>query len=217
VPNESNLWGLFRLGIWPNFFPNVAFPRDPESLAQYYRQQTPNTGPSGVPERGIMVDAVSALFDKIGPGILVTHSASGRLGWLTGIKNPNVRAIICYETGSYPFPEGEIPPTPAPHEAIPVSRDDFAKLTRIPIQIVFGDNIPTSPHPVPGLDQWRTAIVQADRFVETVNRHGGDAEVLRLPDVGVYGNTHFPFSDLNSLEVADLLSKFLREKRLDRR
>jgi hypothetical protein len=51
----------------------------------------------------------------------------------------------------------------------------------------------------------------------TVNRHGGDASLLRLPDVGIYGNTHVPFLDLNNLEVADLMSKFLHEKGLDDR
>lgn len=217
TPNESGIWGTFRLGVWPNFFPNLQFSRDPAALAQYYRQQTPNTGPSGIPERGIIVDAAAALFDKIGPAVLLTHSASGRLGWLTALKSPNVRAIICYETGSYVFPEGEIPPTPAPHEAIPVPLSEFKKLTRIPIQLVFGDNIPTEPHPVGGLDQWRTALVQAQRFVEAINRHGGDASLLSLPSIGIHGNTHFPFSDLNSDQIADLLSEYLKDKRLDRR
>jgi pimeloyl-ACP methyl ester carboxylesterase len=217
VPNESSIWGNFRLGIWPNLFPNSQFPRDPAALDQYYRQQTPNTGPSGIPERSIIVDAEAKLFDKIGPAILLTHSASGRLGWLTAIKSSNVKAIICYETGSYVFPEGEIPPTPAPHEAIPVSLADFMKLTKIPIQIIFGDNIPTSPHPIANLDQWRTAIVQAQRFVETVNRHGGDATLLSLPSIGIHGNTHFAFSDLNNLQIADLLSDYLHRKGLDRK
>jgi len=35
--------------------------------------------------------------------------------------------------------------------------------------------------------------------------------------VGVYGNTHFPMSDLNNAELADRLSRWLHEKRLDRR
>jgi pimeloyl-ACP methyl ester carboxylesterase len=217
VPNESSVWGTFRLGVWPNFFPNVQFSRDPAALDQYYRQQTPNTGPSGIPERGLIVDAVAKAFEKIGPAILLTHSASGRIGWLTALKSPNVKAIICYETGSYVFPEGEIPPTPAPHEAIPVSLADFEKLTRIPIQIIFGDNIPTSPSPVPGFEQWRTALVQAQRFVETINRHGGDASILSLPSIGIHGNTHFAFSDLNNLQIADLLSDYLHRKGLDRR
>src|SRR5262245_61447225 len=32
TPNfvDQSLFGIFRLGIWPDFFPNVAFPRDPE-------------------------------------------------------------------------------------------------------------------------------------------------------------------------------------------
>lgn len=33
--------------------------------------------------------------------------------------------------------------------------------------------------------------------------------------VGLHGNTHIPFSDLNNKEVADLMSKFLAEKKLD--
>ena len=53
--------------------------------------------------------------------------------------------------------------------------------------------------------------------MKTVNAHGGDAELLQLPDVGVLGNTHFPFSDLNNVEVADLLADYLAEKGLDAR
>ena len=39
--------------------------------------------------------------------------------------------------------------------------------------------------------------------------------VVHLPEIGVHGNTHFPFSDLNNTQVADLMSKFLSEKKLD--
>jgi hypothetical protein len=48
-----------------------------------------------------------------------------------------------------------------------------------------------------------------------VNRKGGDATLVHLPEIGIRGNTHFPFSDLNNLEIADLMSKFFREKGLD--
>jgi hypothetical protein len=33
--------------------------------------------------------------------------------------------------------------------------------------------------------------------------------------VGIHGNTHFPFADLNNHQIADLLSTFLQEKALD--
>ena len=50
---------------------------------------------------------------------------------------------------------------------------------------------------------------------DAVNRHGGDVTIVHLPEMGIYGNTHFPFSDLNNLEIADLLSDWLKEKGLD--
>lgn len=48
-----------------------------------------------------------------------------------------------------------------------------------------------------------------------LNKHGGDGTVVHLPDIGIRGNTHFPFSDLNNLEIADQVSKFLSRKGLD--
>ena len=36
-----------------------------------------------------------------------------------------------------------------------------------------------------------------------------------LPEIGIRGNTHFAFSDLNNLQIADLMSKFLADKKLD--
>jgi hypothetical protein len=40
--------------------------------------------------------------------------------------------------------------------------------------------------------------------------------VLLLPDVGLRGNTHIPFADLNNEAVAGELSKWLRRKGLDK-
>lgn len=52
----------------------------------------------------------SALFHKIGQGVLITHSHSGGMGWNTAIKNENIKAIVSYEPGSgFLFPEGEVP------------------------------------------------------------------------------------------------------------
>ena len=38
-------------------------------------------------------------------------------------------------------------------------------------------------------------------WVDAINRHGGDARFVHLPTLGIRGNTHFLFSDLNN--VAD--------------
>ena len=48
-----------------------------------------------------------------------------------------------------------------------------------------------------------------------MNRRGGDVTVVHLPEIGIRGNTHFPFSDLNNLEIADLLTRFLEKKGLN--
>ena len=107
-PTSSDGSTQFRLGIWPDFFPGVQFSREPEALNQYFRSMVPDTGPF---DGKVVTDAVSALFDRTGPGILVTHSHSGGFGWRAAIQNRNIRAIVSYEPGSgFIFPEGEVPP-----------------------------------------------------------------------------------------------------------
>ena len=50
---------------------------------------------------------------------------------------------------------------------------------------------------------------------DAVNKRGGNVTLVHLPERGIRGNTHFPMSDLNNLEIADLMSKFIKEKGLD--
>jgi pimeloyl-ACP methyl ester carboxylesterase len=217
TPDDQYWYNLFRLGIWPDFFPGVLFPRDPESLNQYFRQMTPDTGPL---DREVIADAVAALFSRIGPGVLVTHSQGGGVGWRTAIRSPNVRAIVSYEPGtSCIFPEEELPEPMhscgGTIAAVGVPLQDFLQLTKIPILIYYADYIPEEPCPNPGQDVWRVYRAITRLFVEAVNRHGGHARIVSLPDIGIHGNTHFPFSDLNNTEIADLLSGFLAESGLD--
>ena len=217
TPDEQFWFGLFRIGVWPNYFPGVQFSRDPDALNQYFRSMTPNTGPF---DMQVVSNAVAALFDRIGPAILVTHSQSGGPGWLTAIKSQNVRAIVAYEPGSnFMFPEGEVPaPMPSAAgtlEGVGVPLSEFMQLTKIPIVVYFGDNIPEQPTASPGEDNWRVRLAMARLWREAVNRRGGDVTLVHLPEAGIRGNTHFPFSDLNNLEIADLMSAFLQRKRLD--
>ncbi len=217
IPDEQEWFGTFRLGIWPNFFEGVQFARDSAALNQYFRAMTPNIGPIDI---DVNVEAVSALFNKIGPAILVTHSHSGGMGWLTAIENQNVKAIVSYEPGSgFLFPEDEVPaPKPSSGgtlEAVGVPMQEFMKLTKIPIVIYYGDFIPDEPVENPGQNGWRVRLEMAKLWRDAVNRHGGDVTLVHLPEIGIKGNTHFPFSDLNNVEIADLMSEWLKEKGLD--
>jgi pimeloyl-ACP methyl ester carboxylesterase len=217
IPEEQQWFGTFRIGIWPKYFEGVQFASDKQTLEQYFRSMTPDIGAIDV---NVNADAVSALFDKIGQGILVTHSHSGGMGWLTAIKNQNIKAIVSYEPGSgFLFPAGEVPePMPSAGgtlEASGIPMQDFMKLTQIPIVIYYGDFIPNEPTNNPGQDGWRVRLEMARLWRDCVNKHGGDVTVVHLPEVGVNGNTHFPFSDLNNVEVADLMSEWLKAKKLD--
>lgn len=217
TPDEQDWFGTFRLGIWPDFFPGVQFSRDPEALNQYFRQITPDTGPL---DPALNSDTVTALFKKVGPGILVTHSHSGGMGWRVATKSSNVRAIVSYEPGSgFIFPEGEVPPAMpsagGPLQATSVPLSEFMALTKVPIIIFYGDNIPAQPTANPGQDGWRVRLAMAGLWRDAVNSRGGDVTLVHLPDIGIRGNTHFPFSDLNNLQIADLLSQFLKKRALD--
>jgi pimeloyl-ACP methyl ester carboxylesterase len=218
--DEQFWFTQFRIGNYPDYFPNVQFPKDSLSLEQFFRQMTPNTGSF---DAGIVSDATSQLFEKIGEGILITHSQGGGPGWLTAIKNDKVKAIVAYEPYSgFVFPKGELPP-PIKSAGLfgelkgaEVSAADFQKLTKIPIVVYYGDNIASEPTKIWNKDHWRSGLEMARIWAATINKHGGDATVIHLPEIGVMGNTHFAFSDLNNIQIADLLSNWLKEKELDK-
>src|SRR4029434_9716151 len=174
---------------------------------------------SDAPE--IIWGALVALLDKIGPAILVTHSQSGLFGWIAGARSSNVKSVVSYEPG-FVLPEGQVPPpVPLFKGTMPagtaLTSAEFARLAQVPIQVVYGDNIPKDPIPDLVADGRRAQIVASRLFVDALNRQGGNARVLHLPDAGLYGNSHFMFSDLNNVQVADELAKFLSERGLDER
>lgn len=216
TPDDQNWFTQFRLGLWPNFIENTAFPKDDASLDQFFRQMTPDTGEFDIP---VITSALVAAYEKSGPAVLVSHSQGGVPGWFIGMASENVTGIIAIEPGTFVFPEDEVPdiiPTkyPMPVQGVGVPAKDFAELVKKPIAIYFGDNIPSEPSNVPAWDFWRGVKQLANEFVATVNRHGGDAKVVYLPDEGIHGNDHFMFEDLNNQEVADHMGNWMAERNL---
>ena len=217
TPDEQLWFNQFRIGLWPNYFPGVQVAQDAQTRDQFFRAMTPNTGAF---DMDVLSDGVSAVFDKVGPGILFTHSQGGGPGWLTAIKNDKVKAIVAFEPGSsFIFPEGEVPaPIPSAFDTVQgaaVSPARFEALTKLPILVLYGDNIPDHAIDLPAQDSWRARLEMARRWRDVVNKHGGDVTLVHLPEIGIKGNTHFIMSDLNNVQIADLVSKFLAEKKLD--
>jgi hypothetical protein len=217
-PNEQWFFNQFRLGMWPDLYEGGQFSDDPAALEQFFRAMVPDTGPL---DAEVIVGGASAAIDHIGPLVLVTHSHAGGFGWTATIRNnQNVRAVVSIEPGSgFVFPEGELPDAmPSSNgalEPVAIPLEEFEALTCVPIVVYYGDNIPTEPTDIAGRDNWRTRVAMARLWVDAINRHGGDAAFVSLPERGIHGNTHFAFSDLNNHEIADLISAFLAEKGLD--
>mgnify|MGYP000107966522 CR=1 FL=1 len=123
---------------------------------------TPNTGAF---DEQVISDAMAKVFERSGDGVLVTHSQGGGPGWWTAIKSDHVKGIIALEPGSgFIFPEGEVPApmeTSSPFGALKgtaVKLSDFEKLTKRPILVVYGDNIPTERTEAWNLDNWRVRL-----------------------------------------------------------
>jgi pimeloyl-ACP methyl ester carboxylesterase len=215
-PGREHGWSRWRLGpAYPEVFPVQAFPMDSvDSFFQHLR-------PLMTDDPEVVSAALVALLERIGPAVLVTHSNSGLWGWLAAARSPHVRAVVSYEPG-FVFPDGDVPPPldlfrgtePA---GVAVTPEEFDRLAAIPIQVVCGDNIPERPVPELPADKRRVQVASARLFADALEARGGRASVQLLPEVGVRGNSHFMFSDLNNLEVADQLSAFLAREGLDHR
>ncbi len=214
APQDLAWFTQFRMGRWPEFNENSQFPQDAESIDQFFRQMTPDTGPI---DFEVITDAMVEVFEKSGPGILVTHSQGGYPGWTTAAESPNVEAVIAIEPGGYPFPEDKMP---APVDAgyytvsgVPMADEDFENLIKKPIIIYYGDYIPEESD-LPAEVFWRAGMEMACIFRDLVNDMGGDCTVVYLPDIGINGNSHFMFQEGNNMEVADTIYSWLEERSL---
>lgn len=211
VADEMFWFDIWRIGIWPNYNEGVQFPKDSASLSQFFREMTPD-----ISDHKQDVPALSALAKRIGNHILVTHSAGGFPGWMSAIQNKEVKAVVSYEPGGFVFPDGEVPERidglTGGVAGTPVPMEQFRRLTEIPIVLYFGDYIPETPSQNLGDENWRVRLQMARKFVETINRHGGNATLVELPKIGIYGNTHFLMQDLNNDELARLLDEWLQSK-----
>lgn len=217
VPDDQFWYAQFRIGVYPNMNEGVAFPKDQAAQEQFFRMMTPDTGTF---DTGVITDAMVKLFDKTGGGVFVTHSAGGVIGWTTAMATDKVQGIVAIEPGAFPFPKGEEPPKlqsrfgdVAPMSVAP---EEFAKLTHLPIVIYFGDFIPDGLDGTQGGEQWFIRMKMAQQFVDTVNKHGGNAQLIHLPEIGIRGNTHFMFSDTNNDQVAAEMARWLKEQGLDK-
>ncbi|CAK0754696.1 Alpha/beta fold hydrolase [Azospirillaceae bacterium] len=213
--SNQEIFQFFRMGAhYPQLFANSQFP--PNGIVSFLKTFIPTVAE----DQTLLAEALSTLLDRIGPAVLITHGENNTAGWLTAMRNPRVLAVVAYEPvgrEALPFPSGALPPTPLDQAPLGwgVETEAFQKLARVPVQIVVGDNVPNYFDTDPVLEHWRRQV-EVDRiFIAALQQRGGNAVFVSLPEQGLYGNSHTPFLDSNNIEVANILSRFLADQKLD--
>lgn len=198
---DQRWYTQFRIGRWENgvSVPNEGsqFPNDPDSVDQFFRQMTPDTGmrsDMGADfDADMVAQAVAAVIDDVyemtgKDSILVTHSQGGGAGWIVPQYTDHVAAIIAVEPGGAPAPHSP------EYEALIASDID--------ILMYFGDYIDNGDPAIQATEAWKMMRQTCYDFSESYNEEGGNCSVIDLPEIGIYGNDHFIFQDLNNDVVA---------------
>lgn len=166
----------------------------------------------------------AALLDRIGPAIVMTHSAGGPFGWMVTDARPKlVKAVVAVEPFGPPFTDGPFGSLTWGLTAAPVKYDppaasaadlkrELRKAPRADLQDTY-----VQAEPARKLANFRgipIVVVVSEAawmatfthgMVDFLEQAGATAELLRLEDVGIHGNGHMMMSEKNSDEIAALL------------
>jgi hypothetical protein len=185
--DRQTLWDLFRVGYPDSRFPTAAFD-------EFLKQVVPvNRDLPGLRQAGY-----DALLKRVGPCLMLTHSAAGPYGFRSALSLSlsrslphTVRAHIAVEPSGAPDPD----------------TTDLAPLRAIPHVFLWGDHLGDDP-------MWREEYASARRFHDALLAIGGDSEWIDLPARGVTGNSHLLMMDDNSADLSRLLCDWLCGKGL---
>ena len=196
---EQAWYTHFRIGrVAPDRYEGSQFPAGDEAQNQFFRQMTPNTGNYDEPLFGKALSAVMVDVHKMTgkKAVYVTHSQGGRVGWKTDAEN--IAAIVAVEPGFAPE----------------VGSAEYKKFlaAKTPMLFLFGDYIENGPADIQSTGFWKMVMEQCRDFAKHYNEDGGDATVIYLPDIGIHGNSHFMFQEMNNAEIAEHVEKWLESK-----
>lgn len=202
LPGDQAWYTHFRIGrVAPQRYPGSQFPAGSRAQDQFFRQMTPNTGNYDEALFGKNLGAVlQDVYQLTGhKSIYITHSQGSRVGWATPVEY--MSAIVAIEPGGTP----------------PIGSEYYQRLlkAKVPVVIYFGDYIDNGPKDIHTTDFWRKIRDGAKEFAEKYNADGGDAMVVDLPKIGIKGNSHFMFQELNNKAIADHIEAWLKERGLN--
>jgi pimeloyl-ACP methyl ester carboxylesterase len=222
-------------------WPGTGVPGDP-IFDQFYASQVESAG--GGVSAELVAKAASALLDKIGPAVVVTHSQAGAFGWAIGEARPAlVKAIVALEPSGPPFfgaplPWGDADPSklsrPYGLTTTPLAYDpplkDPADLAKVE------DTAPDGPGLVTCWQQAKPArrLVNLSRvpvliLVSEASYHAGydhctarylteagvKTDLVRLARIGLHGDGHMMMLEKHSAQIQAYIDRWLTNHKLD--
>lgn len=140
-------------------------------------------------------ERLARLLDRIGPAVLVTHSAGGPVGWLTADRRPElVEAIVAVEPMGPAFVE--FPGLGALQWGLTAARVSYDPPLDSPEAVREAD---PAVRRIPALSGKDVLLVTggaspfadfAGEIVDFLDHAGARPERMHLPDEGVHGNGH---------------------------
>jgi pimeloyl-ACP methyl ester carboxylesterase len=232
---------IAELGSWPQAKLHTQYPGegpnrgkrgDPVFDAAFAR--TVSYLASNTETQQLVQNAGTALLDKIGPAIIFTHSQAGPFGWLLADARPKlVKGIVAVEPSGPPFQNAtrstgparawgptDIPITYDPPVSNPKELRHEQQKTPDAPDLVACSLQSGTPRTLPNLKGIPIVIVTSEASYHAPYDHctskylaqaGVPNEHVRLEKVGFRGNGHGIPSELNSLDVAAFVNKWLEE------
>lgn len=194
-------WTTWRFG--PKYkvpYPDSKFPSLPfrqNYVEQFGASFTPYLGTSdiamvaNVKMNDLTSDSLAALLSRIGPSVIVLHSAAGTAGYSVAENDSRmVKAVVAIETTK-----------------CPVDRARVDRLATTPFLGIWGDNIDRNS---PGGHWERRKSCQ--KMAAEIRKIGeAPAKVLSLPRIGITGNSHMMMQDTNNADILNVITGWLTE------
>src|SRR6185295_6191029 len=126
------------------------------------------------------------LVDRIGPCVVLTHSAGGPFGWIVANERPNlVKALASFEGATAPLVgPGGTPGTPLPN------------LKNMPVMYLLSERGGRQGGPI----------------LDALTRSGARADVIDLKQRGILGNSHFAMFENNRRQVFDVIKTWIEQR-----
>jgi pimeloyl-ACP methyl ester carboxylesterase len=194
--SDEGVWPNFRIGATPGQpYPDTQFPVS--ALAELSKQGVPDVSFGGIPTPNPTLKALSDLASQVNGAVLMGHSQSGSFPLATALLNPAVaRGLVLVEPGTCPANYTD---------------EQIGTLAKLPILVVFGDHRDT-PTGIPSLPTWQGRYEACQALIARLKAAGGQAQMISPAEIGMRGNSHMIMQDKNSLQIADLILKWIDDR-----